>query len=305
MARRLGRRSLLGFRALAIGSNDMDYYKVLGVERNATDDEIKKTYRKLAMKYHPDKTKGDKVAEDKFKEISEAYAVLSDASKRKEYDTYGASGFQQRYSQEDIFRGFDLGDIFREFGGGGFGGGGGQGFQSRRQVKGADQTLEIALTVQEVCSGTTRSLSVGEGEASINVRIPKGLVGGKKLRLSGKGAASRHGGPAGDLYIRSRVVGADGFVPDGQNVIYDIDLRLTEALLGTTITVPTLEGGELNLKVPAGTQHKTKMRIPGKGLPEMKGETRGDLFVRIGVTIPKILTDDQRTAVENLAKNGL
>lgn len=295
----------------------MDYYKVLGVERNATDDEIKKTYRKLAMKYHPDKTKGDKAAEDKFKEISEAYAVLSDPAKRKEYDTFGASGFQQRYSQEDIFRGFDLGDIFREFGfggGGGFGGGfgnggfgrgGGQGCHGRRQVKGADQTLEITLTVEEVCSGTTRSLSVGQGASTINVRIPKGLVDGKKLRLTGKGEPSRYGGPAGDLYIRSRVVGSGGFVPDGHHVIYDVAIRMSEALLGTTISVPTLEGGEIHLKVPAGTQHKTKMRVPGKGLPDMKGGTRGDLFVRIGVTIPKNLTEAQRSAVENLAETGL
>jgi len=289
----------------------MDYYKVLGVERNATDDEIKKTYRKLAMKYHPDKTKGDKAAEDKFKEISEAYAVLSDSAKRKEYDTFGASGFQQRYSQEDIFRGFDLGDIFREFGGGGgfgnggFGRGGGQGCQGRRQVKGADQILDITLTVEEVYSGTTRSLSVGRGASTINVRIPKGLVDGKRLRLTGKGEPSRYGGPAGDLYIRSRVVEAGGFVPDGRNVIYDTDIRVSEALLGATITVPTLDGGVINLKVPAGIQHKTKMRIPGKGLPEMKGDARGDLFVRISVTLPKTLTEGQRAAVENLAKNGL
>ncbi|SCY71769.1 DnaJ C-terminal domain-containing protein [Desulfoluna spongiiphila] len=298
----------------------MDYYKVLGVERSASDDEIKKTYRKLAMKYHPDKTKGDKAAEDKFKQISEAYAVLSDSSKRKEYDTYGASGFQQRYSQEDIFRGFDLGDIFREFGfgggggggfgnggfgNGGFGRGGGQGCQGRRQVKGEDQTLDITLTVEEVFTGTTRSLSVGRGASTINVRIPKGLVDGKKLRLTGKGEPSRYGGPAGDLYIRSRVAGSGGFVPDGQNVIYDTDIRVSEALLGTTITVPTLEGSEINLKVPAGTQHKTKMRIPGKGLPEMKGGARGDLFVRIGVSLPKTLTEGQRAAVEDLAKNGL
>ncbi len=285
----------------------MDYYKVLGVERSASDDEIKKTYRKLAMKYHPDKTKGDKVAEDKFKEISEAYAVLSDASKRKEYDTYGASGFQQRYSQEDIFRGFDLGDTFREFGGGGggFGGGAGRGCHSRRPAKGDDHTLEIVLTVQEVCSGTTRTLSVGGGASSINVRIPKGMVDGKKLRLTGKGAPSPQGGPAGDLYIRSRVVGGGGFTADGQSVMYDTDICLSEAILGTTIIVPTVEGGEINLKVPAGTQHKTKMRIPGKGLPEMKGDARGDLFVRIGVTLPKVLTEDQRAAVENMARNGL
>ena len=288
----------------------MDYYKVLGVERSASDDEIKKTYRKLAMKYHPDKTKGDKAAEDKFKEISEAYAVLSDTAKRKEYDTYGASGFQQRYSQEDIFRGFDLGDIFREFGGGGGGfgggfGGGGHGCHGRRQTKGADHTLDITLTVQEVCTGTTRTLSVGGGASSINVRIPKGLVDGKKLRLTGKGESSRYGGPAGDLYIHARVVGGDGFSPDGQNVVYDINIQISEAMLGATITVPTLEGGSINLKVPAGTQHKTKMRIPGKGLPEMKGGTRGDLYVRIGIAIPKNLSEAQKVAVENLAENGL
>ena len=291
----------------------MDYYKVLGVERGASDDEIKKTYRKLAMKYHPDKTKGDKAAEDKFKQISEAYAVLSDPAKRKEYDTFGASGFRQRYSQEDIFRNFDLGDIFREFGfgGGGFGGGGfrgghGHGFhQQRRPVKGADRNLEVTLTPKEIVEGTTRTITVDGGASTINVRIPKGLVTGKKLRLSGKGAPSHQGGPSGDLYVISRAVAGDGFIPEGQDLIYDVEVKLSEALLGTTVAVPMVEGGEVNLKVPAGTQPKTKLRIRGRGLPEMKGEARGDLFVRVGVMLPRTLTDDQREAVENLASKGL
>ncbi|MCG8473800.1 MAG: J domain-containing protein [Desulfobacterales bacterium] len=291
----------------------MDYYKVLGVERGATDEEIKKTYRKLAMKYHPDKTKGDKAAEDKFKQISEAYAVLSDPAKRKEYDTFGASGFRQRYSQEDIFRNFDLGDIFREFGfggggfgGRGFGGGGHHGFhQSRRPMKGADRTLEITLTPKEIVEGTTRTLTVDGGASTINVRIPKGLVTGKKLRLSGKGSPSPHGGPAGDLFVVSKAVMGDGFIPEGQNLIYDVELKLSEALLGATVSVPMVEGGEISLKVPGGTQPKTKLRIRGRGLPDMKGHSRGDLFVRVGVALPKTLSDEQRNAVEKLAEIGL
>ena len=291
----------------------MDYYKVLGVERGATDEEIKKTYRKLAMKYHPDKTKGDKAAEDKFKQISEAYAVLSDPAKRKEYDTFGASGFRQRYSQEDIFRNFDLGDIFREFGfggggfgGRGFGGGGRHGFhQSRRPMKGADRTLEITLTPKEIVEGTTRTLTVDGGASTINVRIPKGLVTGKKLRLSGKGSPSPHGGPAGDLFVVSKAVMGDGFIPEGQNLIYDVELKLSEALLGATVSVPMVEGGEVSLKVPGGTQPKTKLRIRGRGLPDMKGNSRGDLFVRVGVALPKTLSDEQRNVVEKLAEIGL
>jgi len=202
---------------------EANYYKVLGVDKKATDEEIKKAYRKLAMKYHPDHTKGDKAGEEKFKKISEAYAVLSDKEKRNQYDTFGSAGFQQRYSQEDIFRNFDFSDIFREFGFGGqkqggvrftFGGGGGSPFgnfggsrSAQHPVKGTDLVYELPLTISEVISGAEKTVSFkhsGRVE-NLTVKIPKGMVTGKKLRLTGKGEPSPYGGPAGDLFINATI----------------------------------------------------------------------------------------------------
>ncbi len=298
-----------------------DYYKTLGVDKNATSGDIKKAYRKLAMKYHPDHTKGDKSAEEKFKQITEAYAVLSDPEKRKQYDTFGSADFRQRYSQEDIFRNFDLGDIFKEFGfgGGGFptgdGGfrfsfGGGSPFGgSRRQraVKGSDLVYELPLTLQEVAAGASKNVTFehqGRRE-NISVKIPKGMLNGKKLRLAGKGDPSPYGGPAGDLYIKVKVVEDPLFQTDSHDLIIYRNIKLTEALLGSQISVPTLEGGELSLKIPSGTRHKTKMRLAGHGLPHMNGAGQGDLYVIVLVDIPKHLTKEQKKLVAQLADTGL
>jgi curved DNA-binding protein len=299
---------------------EKDYYKILGVGKSASDEEIKKAYRKLAMKYHPDHAKGDKASEEKFKELSEAYAVLSDKEKRHQYDTFGSAGFQQRYSQEDIFRGFDISDILKEFGFGGseFSSGrrggtrftfaGGSQFGGRQaQAKGSDLVYEIPLSLQEVAAGASKVVNFehkGRTER-LTVKIPKGMVTGKKIRISGKGEASPYGGPSGDLFIQSKVMADPVFQADGQDVLVNRDIRISEAILGTTITVPTLEGKELSLKIPPGTRPKTKMRIPGKGLPEMRGSRSGDLFVQINVDIPKTLTSKQREAVERLASAGL
>lgn len=297
--------------------SETDYYKLLGVEKSATDDEIKKSYRKLAMKYHPDKTKGDKAAEEKFKKISEAYAVLSDTKKRQEYDTFGSSGFQQRYSQEDIFKGFDFGDILREFGVGGFGNFGG-GFSSgrgghggfnrqRRPAKGSDLVYELPLTLREIAEGVSKTISLqhrGNNE-QLNVKIPKGMISGKKLRLSGKGEDSPYGGSPGDLFIKSKVLADSVFYSEEYDLYVNRDIKLFEAIRGTTISVPTIEGKELNLKIPSGTQHKTKMRLPGHGLPFMKGSGKGDLYVRVQVVIPKDLSKRQEEIVEKMAEVGL
>ena len=305
-----------------------DYYKILGVDKKASDEEIKKAYRKLAMKFHPDHYQGEdkKEAEEKFKKISEAYAVLKDKEKRKQYDTFGEQDFHQRYSQEDIFRGFDFSDILKEFGFGGgggfFGGGGGRGGRVRfsfdgggspfgggrqQQPKGEDMVYELPLTLGEIVSGTTKSVSLGHsGQAErINVKIPKGMITGKKILLAGKGAQSDYGGPPGDLYIRSKVVDPAGYQIEDYDLYIKKEIRLTDALLGTTVTVPAVTGGELTLKVPAGTKHKSKLRLTDQGIPHMKGSGRGHLYVEIMIDTPKKLSKKQKELIKELADTGL
>jgi len=312
-----------------------DYYQILGVGKDASQEEIKKAYRKLAMKYHPDHSSGSKENEDKFKEISEAYAVLSDPEKRKQYDTYGSEDFQQRYSQEDIFREFDLGDILREFGFGGasFFTSGGQRGKNRRsgthhsfdpesifgfgsrggggqqmQMKGRDVEYEMPLTLQEVASGVTKTVTLANasgGTEAVSVKIPKGLIEGKKIRLSGKGEPSPYGGPPGDLFIRSKIVRDPVFEQKDHDLYINREVKLTEALLGTKINVPTIEGKQLSLTVAPGTKPKSKLRVSGQGLPHMKGGGRGNLYVVIDVKWPKRLDDKQTDLVKQLADNGL
>ena len=301
-----------------------DYYKILGVQKTAGGEEIKKAYRKLAMKYHPDHTKGDKGAEEKFKKISEAYAVLSDKEKRKEYDTFGSEGFRQRFSQEDIFRGFDFGDIFREFGFGGgdfsHGGGGGRrysfgagspfnfsGAQQPGQAKGSDLVYELPLTLREVATGTSKVITFqhqGRSE-NLTVKIPKGLIAGKKLRLAGKGNPSPYGGPAGNLYIKSKVLDDQVFSSEKYDLYINRELKLTEALLGTTVSVPTIDDKQLSLKIPPGTKPGTKMRLSGHGLPDMKDNKKGDLYVSIQLKIPQNLNEEQKKIVDKLVAVGL
>jgi len=302
---------------------ETDYYKILGVNKTASDNEIKKAYRKLAMKYHPDHTKGDKGDEEKFKKISEAYAVLSDKEKRKQYDTFGSAGFQQRYSQEDIFKGSDFESILSElFGGSGRFGDGGRGmrfsfgggspfggYQRNQQVhtKGSDLEYELPLTLEEVAAGTQKTVSFqhkGRSE-KITVKIPKGMIAGKKVRIAGKGEPSPYGGPAGDLYIKSKVLNHPLYDVQAQDLYINRDIKLSEAILGTNISVPTLSGKELKLKIPAGTKHKTKMRLSGHGLPHMHGKGQGDLYVRIDIKMPKRLTKKQKGLIEQLAETGL
>ncbi|MGD9215952.1 MAG: DnaJ C-terminal domain-containing protein, partial [Desulfobacteraceae bacterium] len=298
-----------------------DYYQILGVDKHASESQIKKAYRKLAMKYHPDHTKGDKNSEEKFKRISEAYAVLSDPEKRKQYDTFGSADFQQRFSQEDIFRNFDFGDIFKEFGfrGGGaptgdggfrFTFGGGSPFgghqQQQRVMKGSDLVYELPVTLRDVAGGTQKQITLqhqGRTE-NINVKIPKGMLSGKKLRLSGKGEQSPHGGPPGDLFIKVKVVEDPVFKQEELDLMVYREIKLTQALLGDQIAVPTLEGRELNLKIPPGTRHKTKMRLTGHGLPQMNGTGKGDLYVVVLVDMPKKLTKEQRKLVVKLSDIG-
>jgi curved DNA-binding protein len=306
-----------------------DYYKILEVPRTATQEEIKKTYRKLAMKYHPDRNKGDKTSESKFKDINEAYAVLSNEEKRKQYDTFGAEGFGRRFSQEDIFRDFDFSSIFKEFGFGGGGnvfsqffGGAGQGFSGGRgygrdasfqgfhgrpqMMKGQDLTYELALTLEEAATSTTKVISYHEGgrQETVSVKVPAGISTGKKLRLTGKGAASPHGGPSGDLYVLIRVLDHPVFKRDGDDLVLTREIKFTEALSGAEIEVPTIDRKTLRLKIPPGTQNHAKFRMKGYGMPRMDGDGRGDVYVHVSIAVPAKLNKKQKALIKEMEDAG-
>ncbi|MDY0391432.1 DnaJ C-terminal domain-containing protein [Desulfobulbus oligotrophicus] len=315
----------------------MEYYQILGVDKNATADEIKKAYRKLALKYHPDKNPGNKEAEEQFKKISEAYAVLSDQEKRQQYDTFGSAGFRQRYSQEDIFRNFDLNDILRQFGfGGGFRSGGGTTFHTSgfrgggspfenifgqtgmrgdsggsyrpQPIQGSDLTYEMTVSLEDVLHGTEKTISLRRGDQTekVAVKVPKGIEDGKRLRLSGKGAASSGGGPAGDLYLKMHVAPHPVFQRQKDDLVVEHRIPFSEACLGTSVDITSLDGKKFNVKVPAGIQQEAMLRIKGHGLPAGPiGGQRGDLLVKIAIRIPKTLTPEQEEAVRALSTVGL
>ena len=301
-----------------------DYYNVLGVGKNASDEEIKRAYRKLAMKYHPDRNPNKKEAEERFKEINEAYAVLSDKDKRKQYDTFGAEGFHQRFTQEDIFRGFDFDEILSNlFGGKGrrefrFGGrsgfdfgdyfGGQTGYQDmgRMPQRGEDIIYEMAISLEEAASGGEKRISYrknGKVE-EVSVKIPRGIPSGKKLRLTGKGMEGRNGGPAGDLYLQVSIREHSIFSREGDDLIVEKEISFSEAVLGTTIEVPTLEGMK-KVKVPPGTQSHTKMRLKSLGMPHFQAESKGDEYVKVIVKIPKRVSEKNRGLIQELAKEGI
>lgn len=290
-----------------------DYYQLLGLSKNATAAEIKKAYRKLAVKYHPDKNPGSKEAEERFKEINEAYAVLSDPEKKTQYDQFGSTGFHERYSQEDIFRGFDVGDMFKGSGFGTedifsriFGGGFQRGGYGRVQRKGEDYTLEVTVTFQEAYNGCEKRVAfMRDGKREeLSVKVPAGIASGGRLRIQGKGGDGVGGAPAGDLYLNIIVGGDPLFDREGDDIIADRQIRFTEAALGTSLDVSTLEGTK-RIKVPAGIQPGTKIRLTGLGFPHMGKGARGDFFVRIGITVPMQLTERQRELLAELAEKGL
>lgn len=294
--------------------SSIDYYQVLGLGKNASADDIKKAYRKLAVKFHPDKNPGDKAAEEKFKEISEAYAVLSDPQKKSQYDQFGSSGFHQRYSQEDIFRGFDFGDIFKDMGFGSedifsriFGGGaqGGPRFHTRKQ-RGENFSMEVRISLREAVTGVEKRISfLSEGSRQeLSVKIPAGIAHNAKLRIQGKGGSSPNGGPSGDLYLTVKVGEDPVFTREDDNLVVERTILFSEAALGTAVDVPTLEGSK-RIKIPAGIQPGTKIRLKGFGIPHMGKTSKGDLFVKILIKVPENLTSSQKKLIEQLAESGI
>jgi len=294
-----------------------DYYEILGLKKGATADELKKAYRKLAVKYHPDKNPGDKKAEDRFKEINEAYAVLSDPQKKSQYDQFGSTGFHQRYSQEDIFRGFNAGDIFKEFGLGSddvfsriFGGAGGgsfrQGGRYGMSSKGSDFEMELSISFQEAFSGGEKrvSYSVGGRSEEVSVKIPAGIDSGARLRLAGKGGAGSGGGPAGDMFLNIVVREDQKCLREGANIIMPQLISYSHACLGGPLDVATLDGTK-RIKIPAGIQDGTKVRLKGLGFPQPGNSGRGDFFVQIQIAVPQLLTPRQSELLQQLAKEGM
>lgn len=309
-----------------------DYYSLLGVDRNVSEDQIKKAYRKMAMKYHPDRNQNNPQAEERFKKISEAYAVLSDNKKKQQYDRFGAEGFRQKFSQEDIFRDFDASEIFSNFGirfeggdpfqrihemfsgGGRFGntfedilGGHGFGTGGMPQTrKGEDLESTFSVSFEEAALGCEKRIGIQRNvkQEEITIKIPPGMGNGKKLRLKGKGNPSQFGGPPGDLYIKISVEPHPIFHRKGNDIVVDLEISPTDALLGTTKEVSTLTGPK-NLKIPAGTHSHSKLRLKGMGISTASGTRKGDQLVRILVKFPKELTEGQRELVLALKEQGL
>jgi DnaJ-class molecular chaperone len=295
-----------------------DYYKTLGIDKNASADDIKKAFRKLAVKYHPDRNPDNKGAEDKFKEINEAYAVLSDPKKKEEYDTYGSSGFHQKFSQEDIFRGFDFGNAYKDMGGGGgedifsrlfggsFGRGGGRGGFHAGPQRGGDLEMETDIGFRDAAQGAEKVIAFrrsGQRE-ELKVKIPAGVDNGSRIRITGKGSQGEGGGSAGDLFLVVRVLPDPLFTRDGGDLFVERSITFSAACLGTSLDVPTLEGDK-RIKVPAGIQPGIKIRLKGCGIKPLGSNAKGDLYVKIGVHIPETLNGDQKKLVEALAEKGL
>ena len=360
-----------------------DYYEVLGVARNANADEIKKAYRKAAIKYHPDKNPGDKEAEEKFKEAAEAYDVLSNPDKRARYDQYGHAGMSGAagggaggfggfsgggFSMEDIFSQF--GDIFGgHFGGGGFrssstGGG-------RRVNRGSDIRIKVKLTLEEIANGVTKKLKINKtvacdkcggtgakdansyatcskcggtgyvtrventffgrmqtqgvcptcggtgkvitaacdqckgegtlrGQEVVEIKIPAGVGEGMVLTVTGKGNAARQGGVNGDLQVVIEEERNPELVRDGNDLIHNLNITVTTALLGGTVEVPTVDG-RAKIKIAPGTHAGKVLRLGGKGLPDVNGYGRGDELVVVDITVPSKLSAEERKLVEQLA----
>ncbi len=301
-----------------------DYYKILGVPRNATQEEIKKAYRRLAMKYHPDKNKGNKEAEEKFKEINEAYAVLSDPEKRKMYDMYGSAEFQRRYSTEDIFKDFNFEDVFQDIGidlGSLFG---------RRRTRGRTfffdlvdifshlfgtrfeeeefspfgevyETVQIdlPLTLEEVLKGGEKEVILPGTFETVRIKIPKGIKDGQILRIR-----KPSGRKVREYLFKVRILPHKNFRVENGNIILEKEIPFTSFFLGGEVEVETLEGRKIKAKVPPLVKPGAKLRLRGLGLPKEDG-TRGDLYIHLQVKMPERLTSEQTELLKKLQATGL
>ena len=297
-----------------------DYYKILGVQKKATQEEIKKAYRKLAVKYHPDKNAGDKAAEEKFKEISEANDVLGDPEKRKKYDELGANW---KYAQQQGKAGADFGQYYKQYGdpGGGFtyegdprdifGGGGGfsdffesifgRGSGGRRRtagLKGQDFSAETSISLEEAFHGTRRLITL-EGQ-QLRIALKPGIAEGQTLRLKGKGAPGRNGGQPGDLYLTIHISPHPGYARKGDDLYYDVKIDLFTAVLGGKITIPTLQGDK-KITIPEGTDSGKSLRLKQLGMPRYgKPDQYGDLYVKVDIEVPKNLSPEEKDLLMKL-----
>jgi DnaJ-class molecular chaperone len=301
-----------------------DYYKTLGIEKNASKEDVKKAFRKLAHEHHPDKTKNDPASAQKFKEASEAYSVLSDDNKRKQYDMFGSagpagggqggfSGFNggqgfggfdfSGFTQGGFGQGgveFDLGDIFSDL----FGGGRSAG--RRRPRKGATINVDLQISFKESIFGADKDMTIN-GE-DLSIKIPPGIENGQGLRLAGKGESGEGG--RGDLIVRVWVEEHPHFRKEGFNLVTELSVRLTTALTGGTVNLETLDGA-IELKIPSGTSHGEILRVRGKGVPyESRGfvgssSRRGDLLIVTRVAMPKKLSKNAQRLIDELKNEGI
>lgn len=301
----------------------LDYYKILGVEKNASEEDIKKAYRKLARKYHPDLNPNDKDAHKRFQEINEANEVLSDPEKRKKYDQYGkdwkhAEQFEQARQQSsgggfgtygnfgggsteggysEAFSGGDFGD-FSEFFNSMFGGGGGR--KQRTGYKGQDYQAELHLSLRDAAITHQQTLTIND--KNVRITIPAGVENDQKIKLKGYGAPGMNGGPNGDLYITFRIADDTKYRRQANDLYTTADIDLYTAVLGGETIVETMDGSKIKLKVPPGTQNDTKVRVKEKGFPVYKQEgKKGDLYVTYRVAIPTQLSEKEKELFTELA----
>ena len=300
-----------------------DYYEVLGIDRSASEAELKRAFKKLARTYHPDVNPGDARAEERFKEISEAYAVLSDPEKRRKYDAMGHAAFGGGSpwgggappGMEDILREFGLGDIFGGIFGGARGGAARGGFHAQSQAPrrgqdvnysmeiGFDDSLKGLNTTITVPKTTNENGKIQHTTERIQVKIPPGVSNGSRIRLAGKGEVSLNGGPQGDLFIVTKVREHPFFERKGDNLYLNLPVSLGEALLGARVEINTFEGA-MKMTIPPSTQNGQVFRLSGKGAPRLKGSGKGDLIVRVQVLLPDKMDEESREIVRELERRN-